>query len=370
MGRKTKLDRGVNNVFLKYGTIVTSFGVGNEDHFEALKANLCGLHKCMKSGFNGEDHFIAKIEMLQDSRYDHLLKIACLDLIKRVSSELLCSPRTLVIVSSTKGNIETSPQNAFSSTKNILRHILGIFHPPVIVSNACASGVIAINLAADCLKFGKYDDVVVIGIDTISDFILFGFQSLFALSDEPTKPFDSERKGISLGEACGIIIISSRKGEEFSVQYCGGASSNDANHISGPSRTGEGLVRAVQKTLMRSGINSEEIDYISAHGTGTIYNDEMESIAFTRLGLMGKPINSLKSYFGHTLGAAGIIEVIVSMISIEKNILFKSLGFSELGTSEKINVISKNEEKEINLVLKTASGFGGTNAAILIKKVK
>ena len=360
----------MNNLFLKYGTIVTSFGVGNEDHFEALKSNRSCIRKCMNSGFNGEDFFMAKIETLRENRYDHLLSVACLDLIKKVSSGLLSSPRTLFIVSSTKGNIDADPRSAFGSTKNILREQLGIFHPPVIVSNACASGVIAINLAADYLNSGKYDDVIVMGIDSLSDFVLFGFQSLFALSDEATRPFDSKRKGISLGEACGVVILSSQKGEEFSVQYCGGASSNDANHISGPSRTGEGLVRAVQKAMMRAGINSDDIDYISAHGTGTIYNDDMESIAFSRLGLTKKPVNSLKSYFGHTLGAAGVIEIIISMLCIEKNMLFKSLGFSESGTSEKINVISKNEEKEINLVLKTASGFGGTNAALVLKKIR
>lgn len=187
------------------------------------------------------------------------------------------------------------------------------------------------------------------------------------MSDERSKPFDADRKGISLGEACGVVLLSNKKGEGFSVEYCAGASSNDANHISGPSRTGEGLVRAVERTLERSGITRDAIDFISAHGTGTVYNDEMESIAFNRLGLQEKPLNSLKAYFGHTLGAAGIVEVIISMLSMEHDMLFKSLEFSEQG-SNKINIIRENESKRVNVVLKTASGFGGGNAALIVKK--
>lgn len=359
----------MSNVYLKYGTIVSSLGIGNEEHTAALTANRSGIHQCLNSGFNGEDWFLGKIEGLHSKRFDHLLTLACDDLLKNIGPALFHSDRTLIIVSSTKGNIDDLRHHTFRSTKAILRERLGIIHPPVILSNACVSGVIAINLAADYIQSGKYDDVVVLGIDSISDFVVFGFQSLFALSDMACRPFDAERKGISIGEACGAVIVTSQKSPGFSVQYCGGASSNDANHISGPSRTGEGLVRAVERTLKRSEILPGEIGYISAHGTGTTYNDEMESIAFHRLGLQHIPMNSLKGYFGHTLGAAGVIEVIISMISLENKILFKSLGFSKQGTSKKINLICENEYKDINIVLKTASGFGGTNAALLLKKI-
>jgi 3-oxoacyl-[acyl-carrier-protein] synthase-1 len=236
---------------------------------------------------------------------------------------------------------------------------------PLIISNACISGVMAVNTAADYLLAGKYQHIVIIGIDVLSDFVINGFQSLFALSDEPCRPFDKDRKGISLGEACGVIVLSRQK-SLLAARYCGGACSNDANHISGPSRTGEGLFRAIHKTLKRAEINVGAVQFINAHGTGTLYNDEMESIAFNRLAMNHLPVNSLKGYFGHTLGAAGIIEIIACLLSMEHQILFPSLGFKNQGTSVPLNILEATCMTEINVVLKTASGFGGGNAALVL----
>ena len=120
--------------------------------------------------------------------------------------------------------------------------------------------------------------------------------------------------------------------------------------------------------MERSKVTSQDIDFISAHGTGTNYNDEMESIAFDRLGLNSTPLNSLKGYFGHTLGAAGLIEVISTMKMMENNHLLKSLGFEEAGTTRSINILEENETQEVTTILKTASGFGGGNASLILKK--
>ncbi|MBT3920214.1 MAG: beta-ketoacyl synthase, partial [Flavobacteriaceae bacterium] len=113
----------------------------------------------------------------------------------------------------------------------------------------------------------------------------------------------------------------------------------------------------------------DNIDYISAHGTGTPFNDEMEAIAINRLGLQNVPINSLKGYFGHTLGASGLLETIVGMHSLYNNTLYSSLGFEEIGVSQPINVITKTITKKLNIFLKTASGFGGSNMAVIFKKI-
>ena len=115
-------------------------------------------------------------------------------------------------------------------------------------------------------------------------------------------------------------------------------------------------------------IEVSEIDYIGAHGTATSFNDEMEAIAFDRMDLKAVPVNSLKGYFGHTLGASGLLETIVGMHSLQKNILFSSKGFSDLGTSKPLNIIQSNTEKPLNVFLKTASGFGGCNTATIYKK--
>ena len=370
MGSTTKLGGRVSGFYLKYGTIVSPLGIGNQEHIEALQVNKSGVQQVENSGFNKENWFLGKIASLNGNRYNSLLTLACEDLKKNVGLNILVSSKTLVIVSSTKANIETLPLDTFQSTRDILKNTLGLVNKPIIISNACISGVLAINTAADYLSTERYDDVIIIGIDSLSDFVVFGFQSLFAMSEERCKPFDANRQGVSLGEACGIIILSTKKDDSFCVEFLGGASSNDANHISGPSRTGEGLVHAVSKTLERAAVTKEQIDFISAHGTGTVYNDEMESIAFNRLGLQTAPMNSLKAYFGHTLGAAGIIEVIISMISMEHNLLFQSLGYSSQGTTEKVNIICENQQADVKIILKTASGFGGGNAALILKKTE
>jgi 3-oxoacyl-[acyl-carrier-protein] synthase-1 len=144
-----------------------------------------------------------------------------------------------------------------------------------------------------------------------------------------------------------------------------GFSTNDANHISGPSRTGEGLFIAIDRLLKKSPLN---VDYISAHGTATLYNDEMESIAITRARLQSVPINSFKGYWGHTLGAAGIIESIMGIWSIKNGVILNTKGYNVSGVTNPIFIINKPVKKEINTCLKIASGFGGCNAALIFYK--
>jgi len=190
------------------------------------------------------------------------------------------------------------------------------------------------------------------------------------MSAERCKPFDNKRKGVNLGEAAATVVLTTTPeiGKAIPIEIFGGALSNDANHISGPSRTGEELAAAVNAALNNSGIKGESIDFISAHGTATAYNDEMEAKAFCHAGLNNIPLNSLKGYFGHTLGAAGIVEIIVSKHALLNNELIPTLGFHQLGVSQPINVISKLESKKMTTCLKTASGFGGCNAAIVLNK--
>lgn len=359
-----------NKVFLSYGTFISPIGNGVNENFDALMKGTSGIQLNENSGFNKENWYLSKINSITENRYDTLLKRAFVDLKKSYSNELLSSNKTIFIVSSTKGNIEALPTDTFASTREIIKNETGNSNNVVLVSNACISGVIAVNLAADYLNYSGFETAIIIGIDIVSDFVLYGFQSLFALSDKPVQPFDKNRKGISLGEACGIIVGTKEKPTHFSVEYLGGASSNDANHISGPSRTAEGLYRAINKTLEIAAIQNTEIDYISAHGTGTLYNDEMESIAFNRCQLQSVPINSLKGFYGHTLGASGIIETLVCMLSIEHQTLIESKGFEEQGTTQEINILKNTQKAAVKTILKTASGFGGGNAVLIIKEVK
>lgn len=338
-------------------------------HFDAISAKQTGISLQAEKGFEDMDLYLSIIQNLVENRYDDLLKMACDEILKTYPSHLLKSSSTGIVLSTTKGNLSDLPNDTFLSSRNIVKDKFKNPNQPIILSNACISGVLAVNVAADYIKLGKYEDVVVIGIDIINEFIINGFQSLRALSPTYCQPFDIERKGVTLGEACAVLVVSKNTNFAYSVEYLGGSSSNDANHISGPSRTGEGLVRSVNLTLERSGINKKEIDFVSAHGTGTMFNDEMEAQGFNRLDLQSVPLNSFKGYFGHTLGAAGLVEISMGILTIEKDMLFASAGYEKLGTTKPIQVQVKNKIQPVNVVLKTASGFGGGNASLLMRKV-
>ena len=237
------------------------------------------------------------------------------------------------------------------------------------MSNACISGLCAQILALRLLDSDdRYDYAVVIGADEQSPFIISGFQCLRALSPEACKPFDSERCGLNLGEAAATIIYGRSSSTNAALVWSlrSGAIRNDANHISGPSRTGEGSWLALMHTLYN--IDTTTIAFINAHGTATLYNDEMESIAIERANLLSIPVNSLKGYYGHTMGAAGILETIISMQAIDDHTILGTKNFSSLGVSKPINVCAENKTTDKTAFVKLISGFGGCNAAAYFQK--
>ncbi|WP_031530108.1 beta-ketoacyl synthase N-terminal-like domain-containing protein [Dyadobacter crusticola] len=352
--------------------IITPLGDTTEQNWSALTENRSGISLVEGAGFSGESVYLAKMLSLSAERKFEQLVIDSLAAIAgKIDIAILSSARTIVVLSSTKGALDVNVKDQFVPVLDALKARFGLVHQPIVVSNACISGVLAINAASNLIKANLYDHAVVIGCDVLSDFVVNGFQSLFAASDKPCVPFDAARNGITLGEGCSAVILSNSATifNEAPLKLLTGASANDANHISGPSRTGEGLYRSVTKTLANNQVQPGEIDFISAHGTATVFNDEMESIAFDRLQMSDIPLNSFKGYFGHTLGAAGVIETAASIQMIRNGVLVKSLGFRDAGTSKPLNVVSANEKKEIRTILKTASGFGGGNASLIIRKI-
>lgn len=310
------------------------------------------------------------------TRFEWLLIASIADAVARAGIDA-SSPRTGFVVSTTKGNIDMlhegaypgiDPKRIYLATSS--KAVAGYFNnpnTPIVVSNACISGVLAIVMAARLLRSGQYDHVIACGGDIINDFTVSGFQSFKALSDAPCKPFDKNRTGLNLGEAFGTMVLSAKQ-KDGAIKVLGGAISNDANHISGPSRDGSGLKVAIRAALKESGLLAEHIDTVSAHGTATPYNDEMEAIAFDDLGLSNSPTNSLKGYFGHTLGGAGLVESIISVHGLKHQKLIETLGFEEHGVSRGINVIAKTTSQTLSTCLKTASGFGGCNAALILQR--
>lgn len=308
-------------------------------------------------------------------KYTKLEKMMILALMPVISDAAVkLNSKTALILSTTKGNITALENSHNPIEKAQLSHLaqtisdyFGFTTQPIVVSNACVSGILAVAVAKRMIQAGLYDDVFVVSGDLVSEFVLSGFNSFQAMSDQPCKPYSANRTGVTLGEAAAAVRVTSDK-TNAKVKILGDGSINDANHISGPSRTGEGLYRSIQSAMKEAKINAGQIDYISAHGTATPFNDEMEAIAFNRLGLENVPVNSFKGYYGHTLGASGLLETVIAIESAGQNKLFASMGFDEIGVSQPINVIEKNQDQQIGIFLKTASGFGGCNTAVLFEK--
>ena len=309
------------------------------------------------------------------SRLEKMMILALEPIIK--NSGVALNSKTAFILSTTKGNVTALANDSEESFNNAHLDVLaknvadffGFQTQPIVVSNACVSGILAVSVAKRMIQSELYDNIFVVAGDEVSEFVLSGFNAFQAMSELPCKPYSKNRTGVSLGEATAAVLVSANLATA-KIKVIGDSSINDANHISGPSRTGEGLFRSIQNALKEAQIEANKLDYISAHGTATPYNDEMEAIALNRLDLQNVPVNSLKGYYGHTLGASGLLETVIAIESANQNKLFESKGFDEIGVSEDINVIERNEEATIEYFLKTASGFGGCNTAVVFEKVK
>jgi 3-oxoacyl-[acyl-carrier-protein] synthase-1 len=285
----------------------------------------------------------------------------------------------LFVLSTTKGNVFLLDENLRKGyerdrlylwrSAEWMARFFGNSNRPVVVSNACISGAAAIIAAQRELRSGRYDYAIVVGVDMLSEFIVTGFQSFKALSQDACKPFDANRTGLNIGEAAATVILTECPESEVKrgdIAFTAGAVRNDANHISGPSRTGEGAYLALRKVM--EGLEPEEIAFVCAHGTATPYNDEMEAIALTRAGLQHVPVNSLKGYFGHTLGAAGVMESILSVRALKDETILKTRGFETPGVTNPPDVTTENRTTAKRHCIKMLSGFGGCNAAVLFTK--
>ncbi len=302
--------------------------------------------------------------------FETILILSIRDAVQRAGIDP-ASSRVAFVISSIKGNVEALSEEEervpVSVSADRVAAFFGQPNPPLVVSNACISGLTALIHARRMLLCGQCDQVVVAGAEVQSRFIVSGFQSLKALSPEPCKPFDAARKGLNLGEAAATMILS-RTDAVAAGQWelVDGATRNDANHISGPSRTGEGSYNALRYVLPACTV--EELAFVNVHGTSTPYNDEMESIALNRAGLSQVPVNALKGVFGHTMGAAGILESLVSMQAVDAGVVPGTMGFEELGVSCPVNVSRENRPTDKRAFIKLLSGFGGCNAAMLFRK--
>lgn len=285
--------------------------------------------------------------------------------------------RTIFILSTTKADVEElgfaaerdgDYHRPALSAQRIAEHV-GIGGGAIVCCNACISGVSAQILADRLISAGYYDNAVVCGADLVSSFTASGFLSFKSLSNEACRPFDADRQGLNLGEAAATIVFtradSLRDGDWLFER---GEMDNDAFHLSTPAPSGEGA-RKVMEAVMK-GRDASELAFVSAHGTATMFNDQMESVAIEKAGLSSVPLTALKGWFGHTLGASGVLEVILGMMAVSESVVLPLRGFREIGVSGKVNLSPELRATDKNSFLKMISGFGGCNAAALYRRVR
>ena len=365
-------------VYVLADNIISPLGDTSEDNYQAVKAGKSAIRAYAPMTDGIPDGFMAS---LMSADFEELVFRSAGKAIG-ASGIHVADGRSVFILSSTKGAIEGLGKDAdenlyLGETAQRIATRLGFTTRPVVVCNACISGSAAMILASRLLQLGTYDHVVVCGADCPQRFIISGFQSLNAMSAEPCRPFDIERQGLNLGEAAATVVLSSRlpAGEQATnksdkrVWTIGhGHIKNDAFHISAPSKAAEGLLEALQQTM--EGVEKDDLAFINAHGTATLFNDQMESIAIQRAALSDVPVNALKGYIGHSLGAAGVFETILCMKSVDDHTVLGTRGYEEMGVSGKVMLSAEHSSTHKTGFIKMLSGFGGCNATLYAKSVE
>ena len=247
----------------------------------------------------------------------------------------------------------------------------GIDNYVTTISTACSSAANAVMLGARLIQSGRLDQVIVGGTDCLSRFTLNGFNSLMIYSEDFPKPFDSERKGLNLGEAAAYLVLESAdfaKNKEVLGYVSGYGNANDAFHQTASSENGEGAYLAMQKALETANLNPHHIDYVNAHGTATQNNDLSESRALIRIFKEMPAFSSTKSFTGHTLAAAGAIEAVFSLLAIKHQQIYPNLNFNSAISDTRLRPFTELKSTKIQHVLSNSFGFGGNCTSLIFSK--
>jgi 3-oxoacyl-[acyl-carrier-protein] synthase II len=251
---------------------------------------------------------------------------------------------------------------------------LGILGPACAVSVACASGAMAIALAANLLLDEAAPMVLAGGSDALCPFTLSGFNSLQALDPQPCRPFDRKRNGLNIGEGAAVLVLetlahAARRGARILAVLRGWAMTNDASHPTAPHKDGLGLACCIQRALEMAGCGIDEVGYVNAHGTGTPLNDIAETHAYeSAFAGRGRPIpvSSTKSYFGHCLGAAGALEAAITITAMQAGALFPTLRLTDPIESSQVDWLRGELRRQpLPVAMSVSAGFGGSNAALV-----
>lgn len=295
----------------------------------------------------------------------------------------ISAPRLGLVLSTTKANIEALERlsDGRPCSPTAQRHLqadllaadlaaeFGAQGPVQNISNACVSGLVALMQGAKLIQRGAADAVLVSGVDHLSAFVIGGFTALKAIDPEGCRPFDQNRRGLSPGEAgAAMVLVRADLTTPTALKIAGWGSSNDANHMTGPSRDGAGLAQAIRTALGSAGLLPEQIDYVNVHGTGTPYNDAMESAALrTVFGDAIPPLSGIKGMLGHTLGAAGVVETIGCVLAFQDQFLPGTPRLTTIADGLPNSLVkAPRPAAGLKHILKLNTGFGGVNGALIL----
>lgn len=268
-------------------------------------------------------------------------------------------------------SVEPIRQYLRANPASMVARALGLTGPCQTIANACSSGSVAIGHAAAWVKAGVCDVAVAGGADMLCNVIQAGFLSLLITDPETCRPFDRHRRGLNLGEGAGIVVLESepsvrRRGGSIQAWLCGYGNASDAYHISAPEPTGRGLRRAIRQALAQANLRAEDIDFINAHGTGTPENDRVEGQVFPDV-FPRVPFSSTKGFTGHTLGAAGGIEAVITLVCLRQRRIPANVGFQEPDPEFSARPVGENTAIRAKYGLSDSVAFGGNNAVLIFR---
>src|SRR5580658_912272 len=368
----------------------TAVGGGVEALRSALRANASGLRPCARFDLPRFQSCILGAASQADADSDDpawQLADAALREARELARETLAAipaERIGLVLSTTKANIEAMERLAEhrSCSELARRHLRGDYlafdlaaahgarGPVQCVSVACVSGLVAMVQGVKLIQRGAADAVLVVGVDHLSAFVVAGFSAFKAIDPNGCRPFDQNRRGLSPGEAgAAVVLVRASNLAAPAVTIDGWGGSNDANHMTGPSRDGSGLALAMRCALDMAQLQPGEIDYVNAHGTGTNYNDAMEAAALrTVFGGKCPPVSGAKGMLGHTLGAAGVVETILCVLAMQERLLPGTPRLNVTAQDAPQDALKEpHSVARLDRVLKLNTGFGGVNGALILQ---
>jgi 3-oxoacyl-[acyl-carrier-protein] synthase II len=380
--------------------VISPFGIGLSRLQDGMLRGQCCLESATElyPGFTGTVAAVSDLlPLAEDYRYsrtDRLAMVAARDaVVDFTGSSSILRESGIVMASTVAGLTEIDPEISrgpaawyrhgglsraatypVSRVAASVGEHLGILGPTCAVSVACASGAMAIALAANMLLDEAAPMVLAGGSDALCAFTLSGFNSLQALDPELCRPFDQKRKGLNIGEGAAVLVLetlahATRRDARILAVLRGWAMTNDASHPTAPQKDGVGLASCIQRALEMAACGIDEVGYVNAHGTGTPLNDIAETHAYESA-FQGRsspiPVSSTKSYFGHCLGAAGALEAAITISAMHASALFPTLRLTDPIESDRVDWLRGNIRRQpLPVAMSVSAGFGGSNAALV-----